>query len=78
MLFIITRGFLVSALQTVTMITYVVNPQALHWAGTHFCLSRVYVITMLAMSVDLWNSLCFFLNSTSPLDLNTDVDIIQT
>jgi len=48
-IYIITRGFLISAVHLVNMILYVARSDTMDWTITYFCLSRVCVLTMLTM-----------------------------
>ncbi|KAJ7595494.1 hypothetical protein C8J56DRAFT_1022152 [Mycena floridula] len=48
-IYIVTRGFLVSVVQTATLVAYLAEPNQLYWTPFHFCMSRIYVITMIAM-----------------------------
>lgn len=49
LIFMVTRGFLVSVVQTMTLILYIIFPDQLYWSAFHYFLSRVYVITMVSM-----------------------------
>ncbi|THU98301.1 hypothetical protein K435DRAFT_838219 [Dendrothele bispora CBS 962.96] len=47
--YIVTRGLFVTMDQTVFAITFLIKPEKLWWTPFHFSLSKVYVITMVAM-----------------------------
>ncbi|KAH7909478.1 hypothetical protein BJ138DRAFT_216758 [Hygrophoropsis aurantiaca] len=49
LMFVVSRGLLVSVTQVLFLITYVVRPDALWWVPLHFMCSKLYVITMVAM-----------------------------
>ncbi|KAF5370362.1 hypothetical protein D9758_007010 [Tetrapyrgos nigripes] len=47
--FTISRGLLVTIFQIVVLILYLVKPNNLWWIGCYFNLTKVYIITTLAM-----------------------------
>ncbi|KAH7908456.1 hypothetical protein BJ138DRAFT_1128448 [Hygrophoropsis aurantiaca] len=49
LLYIVSRGLLVAITQLLFLILYLVKPGALWWVPFHFILSKLYVITMVAM-----------------------------
>ncbi|KAH7909477.1 hypothetical protein BJ138DRAFT_1155134 [Hygrophoropsis aurantiaca] len=49
LMYVVSRGLLVSVTQVLFLITYVVKPEALWWVPLHFMCSKLYVITMVAM-----------------------------
>lgn len=49
LLFVMTRGVLVSLTQTALLILYAFNAEKLYWSILHFSLTRVYVISMVSM-----------------------------
>ncbi|KAF9460438.1 hypothetical protein BDZ94DRAFT_921683 [Collybia nuda] len=49
LLYIVTRGLLVTVVQVAFLIAYEAQPYGLSWAVLHFCLGKVYVVTMITM-----------------------------
>lgn len=49
LVYVVTRGFLVTAIQLATCIMYIVRPDDLYWTPFHFCMGRVYILTMLSI-----------------------------
>lgn len=47
--YVVTRGFLVTAFQIANCIVYLIDPGSLNWMAIQLCLARIYVITMVAM-----------------------------
>ncbi|THU81413.1 hypothetical protein K435DRAFT_972353 [Dendrothele bispora CBS 962.96] len=61
----VTRGLFVSIIQTLLVITFLVDPAKLWWTPFHLSLSKVYVITMIAM-----------LNSRKALRAQANISVI--
>ncbi|KAH7908458.1 hypothetical protein BJ138DRAFT_1115844 [Hygrophoropsis aurantiaca] len=49
LMYVVSRGLLVSVSQVLFLVTYLAKPDALWWVPLHFMLSKLYVITMVAM-----------------------------
>ncbi|KAH7908457.1 hypothetical protein BJ138DRAFT_354342 [Hygrophoropsis aurantiaca] len=49
LVYVVSRGLLVTVTQVLFLITYVVKPTALWWVPLHFMASKLYVISMVTM-----------------------------
>jgi hypothetical protein len=47
--YLVARGGLVTVAQIATLILYVVEPTSLNWMPVHFCLCKLYIITMVVI-----------------------------
>ncbi|KAH7917978.1 hypothetical protein BV22DRAFT_921130 [Leucogyrophana mollusca] len=49
LLYIVSRGLLVSVTQVLFLVVFLTGPGSVHWAPFHFMASKLYVITMVAL-----------------------------
>ncbi|KAH7930140.1 hypothetical protein BV22DRAFT_77136 [Leucogyrophana mollusca] len=49
LMYVVSRGVLVSVCQILFFITYLAKPAAMWWVPLHFMLSKLYVVTMVAL-----------------------------